>query len=179
MKKIKITTKHTLHLLLVLLLMMSSVFCFHRVVNADEDNTNLNRFTSKVLINNSIPANPMKDIIPEKEYSLSISFAETKNLQFNNVSMNYTMPAGFHANKETEKIEVKVTVGNNTYTIEENEFTVDESGNVSFRWNTSDSDFSQLKECANAQITLDFKGIFDDNASELDFGNGHVVNVEM
>ena len=179
MKKTKITTKHTLHLLLVLLLMMSSVFCFHRVVNADEDNTNLNRFTSKVLINNSVPANPMKDIIPEKEYSLSISFAETENLQFNNVSMNYTMPAGFHANKETEKIEVKVTVGNNTYTIEENEFTVDESGNVSFRWNTSDSDFSQLANCANAQITLDFKGIFDDNASELDFGNGHVVNVEM
>ena len=64
MKKTKITTKHTLHLLLVLLLMMSSVFCFHRVVNADEDNTNLNRFTSKVLINNSVPANPMKDIIP-------------------------------------------------------------------------------------------------------------------
>ena len=122
---------------------------------------------------------------PGKEYTVGVSFEEGQRYQFSmDGDLSYTLPSGINPVNHTDTVDITVSYTDDSgatqkVTVFGNSYTVDENGKVDFKWNTSDPGYDKLKESNNVEFTLDFKGTFSNDASQLDFGNAIIKTVSV
>ena len=138
----------------------------------------LEDFLTEAVIN--APTNDQGAYIvqPGTEYSITLSFKETPDLQFDNATMTYSIPDGLDADGHQGTFTVKITDGDETYTIAGNSFSI-RNGVLTVTWNTSDPNFSELTASANVSFGLTFDGVFDANATTITFADGIEKAIEV
>ncbi len=96
-----------------------------------------------------------------KPYSIELTFKENASLQFNDVSMTYSMPKRLQTNGFEGTIEVTIQHGDQSYTIPNNVYKIEDNV-LTLTWNQSDPNYSQMTAAANVGFSLWFRGEFDE-----------------
>ena len=118
-------------------------------------------------------------------YTVSLSFAEKQgreesdSKQFSEDSLTYQMPNGFRPMADHGTFTISGTDSNGSYTVEGNTYSVDENGKVTVNWNKTSDAWSRLQESGTVAFQLNFEGTFDENVTQLDFGNGVTKNLTV
>jgi hypothetical protein len=126
-------------------------------------------------------ANGTYSPVKGEKYKIHLRFAETANgLQFSDTeTLTYKLPYGFEpVAKSDGKFTVNVSTGDGNFAVSGNRYSVDEKGNVTVDWNTSDPNYEQLTACGNTEFTLDFEGEFNEKAQEIKFEDGTTATVD-
>ena len=148
---------------------------------AASKSTALGDFTTTAEIEDASQVDGTYQIIGGRTYTVNISFKESNDLQFDDdSSLTYTVPNGFKADAGNYTLDIVCNQGrSDEFTVYGNPYTVDENGNITFTWNTNDSNFQRLAGMNNAQFVLQLKGTFDGTQEQIDFGNEVVVDLDV
>lgn len=165
----------TVGLLLILSMILTQGNFVKAAGTASSDN--LNEFTKSVSIN-APQENGKYTVKKGSQYEITLAFAETKNKQFADSELTYTLPSGFSAVSQTfEPFTITVTEGAE-YPVKGNTVTMD-NGQLKINFNKNDPNYPYLQRAGNTQFTLDLKGTFDDSAKELDWGNNQKTSLNV
>ena len=142
-------------------------------------NSNLNEFTIQATINAEQDGNGTYVIKKGSTYVITLSFQEDPNGSQFVDPLVYTLPAGFQEIDQTFKpFDINVEEGSGSYKVSGNTITLAD-GKLTVNFNKNDANWSHLEKARNTQFDLLLKGTFDDNAKELDWGNGKKTSLKV
>ena len=144
--------------------------------------SNLNDFTTSVSIEAEKDASGRYVVKKGSTYTIHLTFREDdedSGKQFSN-PLTYTLPEGFRDidhSFEDFTITVKESTGS-SYTVSGNKVSLD-GGKLKVTFNESDPNWGHLEKARNTEFSLKMQGTFDDNAKELDWGNGKKTSLSV
>ena len=142
----------------------------------------LEDFTTEVSIDAEKDASGSYVVKKGSTYTIHLTFREDEEesgKQFSN-PLTYTLPAGFRDIDHSFE-DFAITVSDSTgssYTVSGNKVSLDD-GKLKVTFNVSDPNWGHLEKARNTQFYLTLKGTFDDNAKELDWGNGKKTSLSV
>gem|GEM_PF-1425323 len=154
-------------------------------VTDDQETTSTN--LSDFLTNASIAAPLDSDgkylITPDASYDIALTFTENKGLQFdNNAAMTYDLSQSgldFSGLAQNGKFSIKVNDGGTFYTLSNNTFSIDENGQMTLHFDTSDPHFSNLMASNNTRFTINLDAKVNSDANKIVFKDGIEKDVKI
>ena len=143
--------------------------------------SNLNDFTTSVSIDAEKDASGRYVVKKGSTYTIHLTFQEDdedNGKQFGN-PLTYTLPEGFRdIDHSFEDFAITVEDSTGKYTVSGNSVSLD-NGTLTVTFNQSDPNWPHLEKARNTQFYLTLQGTFDDNAKELDWGNGKKTSLSV
>lgn len=139
---------------------------------------NLNQFITAVEVEGAVINNGKYQIEADQDYTLKLSFAENRTLQFeDNGTLYYTLPEGLTLTDSFAGGVHNFDIGD----LKNNTFIYDAANNrLVVSLNTADTEnYEKYKEAANAQFQMELGIRFNENVTQIDFSDNIKLDVKV
>ncbi|MBQ7536449.1 MAG: hypothetical protein IJT43_12645 [Stomatobaculum sp.] len=131
----------------------------------------LDDFVKNAVISGAVRNDAGQYVVEEgKEYSITITFSEDPEHQFqNDQDLVYQMPAGITILTPVEDSGyVNIVYKSKTYRVKY-DYTLDESGKLTIRFDQNDPEYHKLENSTNVSIRFTYKGLFNHQERVIEF----------
>ena len=139
-------------------------------VTDTQESSDLSDFLTKVIVSGASLENGNYVVEPDTTYSVTMTFKETANLQFDNDSdLVYTLPSGitFPAGDE-DQIIIAIVSGGKTYEVTAT-VTTGENGTVIVKFDERDPNFSKLASATNVSFRVSINAQFTETIRKTEW----------
>ena len=139
-------------------------------VTDTQESSDLGDFLTKVIVSGASLENGNYVVEPDTTYSVTMTFKETANLQFDNDSnLVYTLPPGitFPAGN-VDQITIAIVSGGKTYEVPAT-VTTGENGTVIVKFDERDPNFSKLASATNVSFRVSINAQFTETIHKTDW----------
>lgn len=137
-----------------------------------QSSSDLAQFLTNAAINAPVNSDGKYVITPDTSYSMSLTFGETKTLQFSEGALTYDLSQSgldFSGLAQQATFTLKVNDGGTFYDITGNQFSIDENGILTINFNSSDPNYSKLTASNNLKYTINLSVKVNSDANKIVF----------
>lgn len=140
-------------------------------VTDDQESSSLSDFLTKVTVSGASLENGNYVVEQGKEYSVTMTFKETANLQFDNeATLTYHMPSGVTLPDSIEKdIMIAIVSGGKTYEVKAHVL-AGTDGTVTVKFDESDPNYSKLASATNVSLRVSVNAQFNETINKTQWG---------
>ena len=137
------------------------------------ESTNLANFLTNVSLSAHTNEQGQYVVKPGEDYTIRLSFAETNGgLQFDNDGpLTYQIPGDIHVDEQSGSLNINLKIGTKTYKIQNNPYSISETGLITFNWNIDDPNYARLTGASNTHFDLYFEGDFTNERDKIVFSD--------